>query len=305
MRDDDDDPATACSPTRALVRGLLGVRRCLRMTRLRVSLAPPLAMALFALVGCSPPAGPDALDVACSGARPASVGECVVGRFHAECGGVGGAVVLACARGACRWFAGGCVPRDHRVSVCPIEEPCCEASSTGGTWPFADDWSGGGDLRAVVEMTEDLRVIGSTPIAADAPATISVVLDPSTPARAPSAECVGTTHLRFCERAGYSPAWHRVGESLVMELHHGGPRSEVLIVEVLRGRAGLVARAFVRTSPDGAPPGAPDCESAASPSPPPEITGEITLSGFELDDPSAVHATATLRAGDGEIRFEL
>ncbi len=266
------------------------------------SLRVACVVGAWVVAGCDASHARGPIDEACGGLRPASIEGCTPGLFHVDCGGTGEGSVLACRRGSCRWFANGCVPADHRASECPVDASCCEPS-TGGMWPFPDDWTDGADASALGAMVGDLRTIAASELSPDAPSTIDVRVDPSTPGGAPSIECTGDTELRACVDSRYGVQRRRIGESLVISFEHGGAAPEVVYIEVLRRSAGFVARAFVQRRQDAGFTSPPSCASAlGTPPPQPLITGELTLSAFDLDDRS-LRAVGLLRAGDGEVRF--
>ncbi len=67
---------------------------------------------------------------------PPSLEECTsVTTTHADCGGTGGGVFGCSLNDGCRWFIGGCVPQNHRMTTCPSSDVCCHDD---WPWPAGD-----------------------------------------------------------------------------------------------------------------------------------------------------------------------
>jgi hypothetical protein len=165
---------------------------------------------------------------------------------------------------------------------------------SGGTWPYADDWSAASDLASI---DEDIAAAGYDVVTDDSPAPIGVTVDPSIAPTTPSrVSCESGDSRELCASTGFVPMATGGGVTLRM-VGTAAIQPEIVMLEIVRVDVStLGARVFTRVSSEL---GDATCERAQTPRL--RATGSLVLSSADLSSPELLHGRADLNLDGADV----
>lgn len=231
---------------------------------------------IAALALLSSGCGPDPLDVACGGTRPA-IETCTAHLYDADCGGAVGAPTFACGSGRCRWFAGACIAAGYVVSDCPPSERCCHTASWG-PWAFEDDFQPASGV--------EVAVAGDMPLDSTVAGNLVVTIDPDVVVPA-EPSCTGAHYFGdLCSGRGFSQIrfrTDRVTEGVALEWWPNILGVDLMVEAYRNDDGALVGRVFARVHSDVGG----TAQVCSDLDPAPGLHGELVIDALSEEGPIA------------------